>query len=102
MGVNGSRAYVLEWLPPYRIFFSRNAMISESLLPGTPHGGDQMTLHPGGGLGGCEAYRGMFGIFAGLADDAKVENGFLQQHDRRGIGLGARNQLYAVMKELVK
>jgi hypothetical protein len=24
----------------------------------------------------CEAYPGVFGIFAGFADDAKVENGY--------------------------
>ncbi len=42
-----------------------------------PHGGNQMTLAivGGFGLGGCEAYPGVFGIFVGFADDAKVENG---------------------------
>ena len=32
----------------------------------------------GFGLGGCEAYPGVFGVFAGFADDAKVENGYLK------------------------
>jgi L-alanine-DL-glutamate epimerase-like enolase superfamily enzyme len=68
-----------------------------------PHGGNQMTLHivGGFGLGGCEAYPGVFGIFAGFADDARVENGYLKLPQRPGIGFEAQNQLYAVMRELV-
>ncbi|HSN42013.1 MAG TPA: enolase C-terminal domain-like protein [Burkholderiales bacterium] len=68
-----------------------------------PHGGNQMTLAivGGFGLGGCEAYPGVFGIFAGFADDAKVENGYLKLPDRPGIGFEAQNQLYAVMRGLV-
>ena len=68
-----------------------------------PHGGNQMTLHlvGGFGLGGCEAYPGVFGIFAGFADDAKVENGFLKLPDRPGIGFEAQNQLYSAMRALV-
>ena len=67
-----------------------------------PHGGNQMTLHivGGFGLGGCEAYPGVFGMFAGFADDAKVENGHLALPQRPGIGFEAQNALYAVMKEL--
>ena len=68
-----------------------------------PHGGNQMTLHivGGFGLGGCEAYPGVFGVFAGFADDARVENGYLRLPDRPGIGFEAQNALYAVMRELV-
>jgi len=68
-----------------------------------PHGGNQMTLHivGGFGLGGCEAYPGVFGIFAGFADDARVENGFLNLPERPGIGFEAQNALYAVMRQLV-
>jgi L-alanine-DL-glutamate epimerase-like enolase superfamily enzyme len=68
-----------------------------------PHGGNQMTLAivGGFGLGGCEAYPGVFGIFAGFADDAKVENGYLKLPDRPGIGFEAQNALYAVMRGLV-
>lgn len=67
-----------------------------------PHGGNQMTLHlvGGFGLGGCEAYPGVFGIFAGFADDARVENAFLKLPERPGIGFEAQNQLYAAMKAL--
>jgi L-alanine-DL-glutamate epimerase-like enolase superfamily enzyme len=68
-----------------------------------PHGGNQMTLHivGGFGLGGCEAYPGVFGVFAGFADDARVENGYLKLPERPGIGFEAQNALYAVMRELV-
>jgi L-alanine-DL-glutamate epimerase-like enolase superfamily enzyme len=68
-----------------------------------PHGGNQMTLAivGGFGLGGCEAYPGVFGVFAGFADDAKVENGYLRLPDRPGIGFEAQNELYAVMRQLV-
>ena len=68
-----------------------------------PHGGNQMTLHlvGGFGLGGCEAYPGVFGIFAGFADDANVENGYLKLPDRPGIGFEAQNQLYSAMRALV-
>lgn len=67
-----------------------------------PHGGNQMTLHVVGGfgLGGCEAYPGVFGIFAGFADDAKVEDGWLALPQRPGIGFEGQNELYAVMREL--
>lgn len=67
-----------------------------------PHGGNQMTLHivGGFGLGGCEAYPGVFGVFAGFADDARVENGYLALPQRPGIGFEAQNALYAIMREL--
>jgi L-alanine-DL-glutamate epimerase-like enolase superfamily enzyme len=67
-----------------------------------PHGGNQMTLHivGGFGLGGCEAYPDVFGAFAGFADDAKVENGWLKLPDRPGIGFEAQNELYALMRQL--
>ncbi len=68
-----------------------------------PHGGNQMTLHivGGFGLGGCEAYPGVFGMFAGFADDAKVEDGWLKLPDRPGIGFEEQNALYGKMRELV-
>ena len=46
------------------------------------------------------AYPDVFGLFAGFADDAKVESGWLKLPDRPGIGFEAQNALYAVMKDL--
>jgi len=68
-----------------------------------PHGGNQMTLAivGGFGLGGCEAYPGVFGIFAGFADDARIENGFIALSDRPGIGFEGQAALYRIMRELV-
>ena len=55
----------------------------------------------GFGLGGCEAYPGVFGLFAGFADEARIENGFLALPERPGIGFEAQNDLYQKMKALV-
>lgn len=67
-----------------------------------PHGGNQMSLAVVGGLGlgGCESYPGVFGAFAGYADDAKVEDGWLTLPDRPGIGFEGQAELYALMKDL--
>lgn len=68
-----------------------------------PHGGNLMTLAivAGFGLGGCEAYPGVFGVFAGFADDSKVENGMLTLSERPGIGFEGQNSLYQVMREII-
>ena len=68
-----------------------------------PHGGNQMTLAivAGFGLGGCEAYPGVFGVFAGFADDAKVDQGRLGLSDRPGIGFEGQRELFEVMSSLV-
>jgi L-alanine-DL-glutamate epimerase-like enolase superfamily enzyme len=67
-----------------------------------PHGGNQMSLHIAGGfgLGGAESYPGVFGAFAGFADDAKLENGYLKLPDRPGIGFEGQGALYRIMKDL--
>ncbi len=67
-----------------------------------PHGGNQMTLAivAGFGLGGCEAYPGVFGIFAGFADDAVLENGSINLSDRPGIGFEGQQELYKVMQSI--
>jgi D(-)-tartrate dehydratase len=67
-----------------------------------PHGGNQMSLAiaAGFGLGGAESYPGVFGVFAGFADDAKIENGFISLSDRPGIGFEGQAALYAVMRDL--
>jgi L-alanine-DL-glutamate epimerase-like enolase superfamily enzyme len=67
-----------------------------------PHGGNQMSLAIAGGfgLGGAESYPGVFGPFAGFADDARLENGSLKLSDRPGIGFEAQSALYRIMREL--
>jgi L-alanine-DL-glutamate epimerase-like enolase superfamily enzyme len=42
----------------------------------------------------------VFGPFAGFADDARVEDGWLRLPDRPGIGFEAQNALYAIMRKL--
>jgi L-alanine-DL-glutamate epimerase-like enolase superfamily enzyme len=78
---------------------ARHGWKRESIFP---HGGNQMTLHivGGFGLGGCEAYPGVFGAFAGFADDASVSDGWLRLPDRPGIGFEAQNDLYELMKKI--
>jgi len=67
-----------------------------------PHGGNQMSLAIAGGfgLGGAEAYPGVFGPFGGFADDAQLENGFLKLSERPGIGFEGQSALYSIMREL--
>ncbi len=67
-----------------------------------PHGGNQMSLAIAGGfgLGGAESYPGVFGPFAGFADDARLENGYLTLSDRPGIGFEAQSALYDIMRRL--
>ncbi len=67
-----------------------------------PHGGNQMSLAiaAGFGLGGAEAYPGVFGPFGGFADDAELEDGHLTLPDRPGIGFEGQSGLYAIMREL--
>ena len=67
-----------------------------------PHGGNQMTLAivAGFGLGGCEAYPGVFGAFAGFADDARVEDGMIHLSNRPGIGFEGHQDLFALMQTI--
>ena len=64
-----------------------------------PHAGNLMTLSAvaGFGLGGCEAYPGVFGPFAGFTDDAKIEDGMLSISQRPGIGFEGQNALFEIM-----
>jgi L-alanine-DL-glutamate epimerase-like enolase superfamily enzyme len=67
-----------------------------------PHGGNQMSLAVAAGLrlGGAESYPGVFGDFGGFADDAKIENGYIQLSDRPGIGFEGQARLHRIMREL--
>ena len=67
-----------------------------------PHGGNQMSLHIAGGfgLGGAESYPGVFGAFAGFADDARLKDGHLKLPTRPGIGFEGQSALHKIMREL--
>jgi D(-)-tartrate dehydratase len=68
-----------------------------------PHGGNQMSLAIAGGfgLGGAEAYPGVFGAFGGFADDARLQRGYLTLPERPGIGFEGQSALYSIMRALV-
>jgi L-alanine-DL-glutamate epimerase-like enolase superfamily enzyme len=68
-----------------------------------PHGGNQMSLACalGFGMGMCESYPNVFGVFSGYDDSARIEDGYLQAPQRPGVGFEGQNALYALFKELV-
>lgn len=109
-GMKAERNDVIQVDPPQAygiVQYARTvAMLEKHGWPRSglfPHGGNQMSLAIAGGfgLGGAESYPGVFGAFAGYADDHKVENGYLKLSDRPGIGFEGQSALYAIMKELV-
>jgi L-alanine-DL-glutamate epimerase-like enolase superfamily enzyme len=67
-----------------------------------PHGGNMMSfaLVAGLGLGGCEAYPGVFAAFGGFAQGMEVRDGQITLPDHPGIGFEAQPTLYQLMREL--
>jgi L-alanine-DL-glutamate epimerase-like enolase superfamily enzyme len=67
-----------------------------------PHGGNMMSfaVTAGMGLGGSEAYPGVFGQFGGYAEGMVVSDGTLNLPDCPGIGFERQPALYALMREL--
>ncbi len=67
-----------------------------------PHGGNMMSfaVTAGLGLGGCEAYPGVFGAFGGYAASMKLSDGALNLPDAAGIGFEQQPELFALMREL--
>ena len=65
-----------------------------------PHGGNQMSLAlvAGLGLGGCEAYPGVFGSFGGYADGTVVSDGHVEVPQRPGMGFEGHSALHALMQ----
>jgi L-alanine-DL-glutamate epimerase-like enolase superfamily enzyme len=108
-GLKAQRRDVIQVDPPqaYGIaqYIRTLAMLERHGWPRSgnfPHGGNQMSLAiaAGLGLGGAESYPGVFGVFAGFADDVVIENGYISLSDRPGIGFEGQAALYRVMKEL--
>jgi len=67
-----------------------------------PHGGNMMSfaVAAGLGLGGCEAYPGVFGDFGGYADGMEVSDGALNLPDMPGIGFERQPALFPLMQEM--
>ncbi len=67
-----------------------------------PHGGNMMSFAAaaGLGLGGCEAYPGVFGPFGGYADGMDVTDGTLGLPDAAGIGFERQTGLYRLMQDI--
>jgi L-alanine-DL-glutamate epimerase-like enolase superfamily enzyme len=67
-----------------------------------PHGGNMMSfaLVAGLGLGGCEAYPGVFAAFGGFAEGMEVRDGQIALPDYPGIGFEAQPALYKLMQDL--
>ncbi|MCB1684657.1 MAG: mandelate racemase [Pseudomonadales bacterium] len=68
-----------------------------------PHGGHLINLHiaVGLGLGGCEAYPGVFQPFGGYAPECRIENGQVWPGDAPGFGLEQKPQLRPHLAALV-
>lgn len=67
-----------------------------------PHGGHLINLHivTGLGLGGCEAYPGVFWPFGGYSDDCRVRDGRITVADHLGFGLEHKDGLSQQIAEL--
>ena len=69
-----------------------------------PHGGHLINLHiaVGLGLGGCEAYPGVFQPFGGYAPGCAVGGGLVRPTEAPGFGLEEKTELAPVIRQLVK
>jgi len=68
-----------------------------------PHGGHLINLHiaAGLGLGGCEAYPGVFQPFGGYPGACVVDNGVVTPSDAPGFGLEQKHELSAAIGRLL-
>ncbi|MES2511742.1 MAG: mandelate racemase/muconate lactonizing enzyme family protein [Pseudomonadota bacterium] len=67
-----------------------------------PHGGHLINLHiaVGLGLGGCEAYPGVFQPFGGYAPGCAVGGGLVKPTDAPGFGLEEKQELLPFIRQL--
>lgn len=81
-------------------FIEQNDWSRKSLMP---HGGHQLNLAvaSGLGIGGCEAYPGVFQPFGGFAHGERVENGFASVSEDPGLGLERKPELNALLNEVI-
>lgn len=68
-----------------------------------PHGGHLINLHivAGLGLGGCEAYPGVFRPFGGYPDTCPVIDGTVRPSDAPGFGLEEKPDIAAAIEALL-
>lgn len=68
-----------------------------------PHGGQLLNLHvvAGLGLGGCEAYPGVFAPVGGFSPDCTLADGRVTLPDTPGFGLEAKTELAPYISELL-
>lgn len=67
-----------------------------------PHGGHLINLHvvAGLGLGGCEAYPGVFQPFGGYSQQCLLEDGRVGVPDAPGFGLESKDELRPLLEQL--
>ena len=67
-----------------------------------PHGGNLFNLHvaAGLGLGGTEAYPGVFAPFGGFGDSVRIEDGFATPPDLPGIGWETKPDFHRLYHEM--
>ena len=67
-----------------------------------PHGGHLINLHiaAGLGLGGCEAYPGVFGPFGGFSPACEFSDGSVKPSGAPGFGLEEKVELRPYLKQL--
>jgi len=69
-----------------------------------PHGGHQMSLNIGAGLGlgGNESYPDLFQPYGGFPDSVRVESGHIVMPDLPSIGFEGKSDLIKVMRQLAE
>ncbi|MDB5966713.1 MAG: mandelate racemase [Polaromonas sp.] len=74
-----------------------------SVADAHPHGGHLINLHiaVGLGLGGCEAYPGVFQPFGGYAPGCAIGGGLVRPTSAPGFGLEEKTELAAVIRQLI-
>ena len=108
-GLKAARGDVIQVDPPQAYGIAQYARTLDML---TRHGWPRSGLFPHGGNQMSLAHRrrfrpwrrgilpGVFGAFAGFADDAQLEDGYLKLPDRPGIGFEGQAALYRIMRDL--
>jgi len=69
-----------------------------------PHGGHLINLHivAALGLGGCEAYPGVFQPFGGFSPQCTLANGYIWPDDAPGFGLEQKQELAPIIASLTE